>query len=183
MRWHCADTSAGGEQVIQQHGEQDRASWEKCSQNRYYLFGSKTSKPRLMTCGVAGEQLESIHVARQRAQAAHDLIDYYNQFSKGDTQQLDSLRKDGGKAGRRQVAIVLRRLLTVAKEVDLPDAQQVRGRLRCDMRLRERTTHVWNQTRDRIDKYCEQFEKDMLRLFDKSYRKGDPNMMGVSHQV
>ncbi|KAF8318148.1 exocyst complex component Sec10 [Clavulina sp. PMI_390] len=109
-----------------------------------------------------GEQLESIHVSRQRAQAAHDLIDYYNQFSKGDTQRLDSLRKDGGKAGRRQVATTLRRLLTVAKEVDLPDAEQ---------------------TRERIDKYCEQFEKDMLRLFDKSYRKGDPNMMGHCAQT
>lgn len=75
-----------------------------------------------------GEQLESIHVSRQRAQAAHDLIDYYNQFSKDDTQRLDALRKDGGKAGRRQVAIILRRLLTVAKEVDLPDAEQVSAR-------------------------------------------------------
>lgn len=77
-----------------------------------------------------GEQLESIHVSRQRAQAAHDLIDYYNQFSKSDTSRLDSLRKDGGKAGRRQVAIILRRLLTVAKEVDLPDAEEVSNDLR-----------------------------------------------------
>jgi hypothetical protein len=76
----------------------------------------------------SGEQLESIHVSRQRAQAAHDLIHHYNQFSKGDTQELDALRKDGGKAGRRQVAIILRRLTTVAKEVDLPDAEQVGAR-------------------------------------------------------
>ena len=90
---------------------------------------------------LSGEQLESIHVSRQRAQAAHDLIDYYNQFSKGDTQGLDALRKDGGKAGRRQVAIILRRLTTVAKEVDLPDAEQVgvsilSAILRIDCRVR-----------------------------------------------
>ena len=30
-----------------------------------------------------------------------------------------------------------------------------------------------------IEKYCEVFEKDMLKLFDKSYRKGDPKMMAV----
>lgn len=35
------------------------------------------------------------------------------------------------------------------------------------------------QTREEIEKYCEKFEKDMLRTFDKAYRKGDPKMMKV----
>lgn len=35
------------------------------------------------------------------------------------------------------------------------------------------------QTRDAIDKYCERFETDMLKLFDRYYRKGDPKMMHV----
>ena len=65
-----------------------------------------------------------MHIERQRAQAAYDLIDLYNQFSKGDTTHLDALRKEG-RAGRRKVAVVLRRLNTVAKEVDLPDADKV----------------------------------------------------------
>ncbi|KAI0030530.1 exocyst complex component Sec10 [Vararia minispora EC-137] len=102
-----------------------------------------------------GEQLESVHLERQRAQAAYDLIDYYNQFSKDDTTRIDTLRKDG-KEGRRKVALLLRRLSTVAKEVDLPNAEK---------------------TRENIDKYCEKFEKDMLYLFDRCYRKGDPKMM------
>lgn len=72
-----------------------------------------------------GEQLETVHIERQRAQAAYDIIDYYNQFSRGDTSRLDTLRKDG-RQGRRQVAVLLRRLNTVAKEVDLPTADQVR---------------------------------------------------------
>ncbi|TCD69856.1 Exocyst complex component 5 [Steccherinum ochraceum] len=102
-----------------------------------------------------GEQLESVHQQRQRAQAAYDLIDYYNQFSRGDTSQVDSLKKEG-KQGRRQVAVLLRRLNVVAKDVDLPIAEK---------------------TRENIDKYCEKFEKDMLHLFDRAYRKGDPKMM------
>ncbi|KAJ8515242.1 hypothetical protein ONZ45_g7309 [Pleurotus djamor] len=102
-----------------------------------------------------GEQLETIHIERQRAQAAYDLIDYYNQFSRGDTSRLDALKKEG-RAGRRQVAILLRRLNTVAKEVDLPSAEK---------------------TREAIDKYCEKFEKEMLYLFDRSYRRGDPKIM------
>ncbi|KAI0320274.1 exocyst complex component Sec10 [Amylostereum chailletii] len=102
-----------------------------------------------------GEQLESVHVQRVRAQAAYDLIDYYNQFARDDTSRIDALRKEG-KDGRRQVAVLLRRLSTVAKEVDLPSAEK---------------------TRENIDKYCEKFEKDMLYLFDRCYRKGDPKMM------
>lgn len=72
-----------------------------------------------------GEQLETVHIERQRAQAAYDLIDFYNQLSKGDTARLDTMRKEG-RAGRRQVAVILRRLNTVAKEVDLPTADKVR---------------------------------------------------------
>ncbi|TDL29692.1 exocyst complex protein [Rickenella mellea] len=103
-----------------------------------------------------GEQLETVHVQRQRAQAAHDLIDHYVRFSRGDTEKLDILRKQSGKEGRRQLAVILRRLNTLAKEVDLDTAEQ---------------------TRENIEKYCEKFEKDMLNLFDRCYRKEDPKMM------
>lgn len=72
-----------------------------------------------------GEQLESVHLQRERAQAAYDLIDYYNQFSKDDVSRIEALRKEG-KEGRRRVAVLLRRLSTVAKEVDLPTAEKVR---------------------------------------------------------
>ncbi|CAL1701173.1 unnamed protein product [Somion occarium] len=108
-----------------------------------------------------GEQLESVHQQRQRAQAAYDLIDFYNQFSRDDTARLDAMKKEG-REGRRRVAILLRRLGTVAKEVDLPTA---------------------DKTRENIDKYCEKFEKDMLHLFDRAYRKGDPKVMHHCAQV
>ena len=36
------------------------------------------------------------------------------------------------------------------------------------------------QTNNRIERYCEKFEKDMLNLFDRCYRKEDPKMMHVS---
>lgn len=73
----------------------------------------------------AGEQLESVHQHRERAKAAYDLVDYYNQFSREDITRIEALRKEG-KDGRRQVAIILRRLGTLAKEVDLPTADKVR---------------------------------------------------------
>jgi Exocyst complex component Sec10 len=76
-----------------------------------------------------GDQLETVHIERQRAQAAHDLIDFYNQFSKGDTSRLDAMRKE--RHGRAQVAVILRRLSTVAKEVDLPEADKVSVQTGC----------------------------------------------------
>jgi hypothetical protein len=72
----------------------------------------------------SGDQLETVHLQRQRAQAAYDLIDYYTQFSRDDTSRIDDLKKEG-KEGRHQVAILLRRLATLAKEVDLPTADKV----------------------------------------------------------
>ncbi|TFY78720.1 hypothetical protein EWM64_g5290 [Hericium alpestre] len=118
-----------------------------------------------------GEQLESVHIQRQRAQAAYDLIDYYNQFARDDTTRLDALKKEG-REGRQQVAVLLRRLSTVSKEVDLPSAEKVRLEW-----LITGQGFIFVQTRENIDKYCEKFEKDMLYLFDRCYRKGDPKMM------
>lgn len=74
--------------------------------------------------GYIGEQLETVHIERQRAQAAYDLIDFYNQLSKNDVSRLDAMRKEG-RAGRQQVAVLMRRLNAVAKEVDLPSADNV----------------------------------------------------------
>lgn len=36
------------------------------------------------------------------------------------------------------------------------------------------------RVRDEIEGYCERFEKELLKLFDRSYKKGDPRMMAVS---
>lgn len=76
----------------------------------------------VLTATDTGEQLESIHLERQRAQAAYDLISAFNNFSQDDISLLEALTKS--KDGRRQVATLLRRLNSVAKEVDLPVADK-----------------------------------------------------------
>ncbi|EUC67467.1 exocyst complex component Sec10, partial [Rhizoctonia solani AG-3 Rhs1AP] len=93
-----------------------------------------------------GEQLESVHLGRQRAQAAYDLFGHYNKLSRGDTSSLETLKKE----------------TKIAKEVDIPGA---------------------DTTRENIERYCEKFEKDMLKLFDRYYGKGDPNMMARCAQT
>ena len=94
------------------------------------------------------------------------------------------------------MAIILRRLIAVAKDVadnaavaekeastpkldgenSEPTGQKVIGRRRMEKEKAERV-------RDEIERYCERFEKEVLRLFDRSYRKGDPRMMAVSAQI
>ncbi|KAM0751654.1 Sec10-domain-containing protein [Meredithblackwellia eburnea MCA 4105] len=105
-----------------------------------------------------GEQLESIDRLRQRASEAHDLILYYNEFALGDTSRVDAMRK-GGREGRAKVAVAARRLMSLAREVEGVEGAE--------------------KTRDTIEKYCERFEKDMLKLFDRHYRNGDPKAMAA----
>jgi hypothetical protein len=60
-------------------------------------------------------------------------------------------------------------------EDKVPNAKLV-GRRRSEKEKAERV-------RDEVERYCERFEKEVLRLFDRSYRKGDPRMMAVSSSV
>ncbi|PKI85075.1 Exocyst complex component 5 [Malassezia vespertilionis] len=108
-----------------------------------------------------GEQLEALDRQRMRASETYDLIQYYYMFARGDTSRLDKLRNDGGREGRLKAAMIARRLAAISREVDMPGSAA---------------------TRDAVDAYCEQFERDMLKLFDKYYRRSDPKMMShIAH--
>lgn len=78
------------------------------------------------------------------------------------------------------MAVILRRLVIVAKEVDLPYAEKVTRPLphKCPF---DNNWHI--QTRETIDGYCETFEREILNLFDRAYRKGDPKMMHVRANI
>ncbi|CAO1615975.1 unnamed protein product [Sympodiomycopsis kandeliae] len=117
---------------------------------------SRFSEVSKTTVGI-GEQLESIDRQKSRALEAHDLIEHYYAFARGDTSKLDRLRKEGGREGRLKTAIIARRLGAISREIDIPGAEN---------------------TREAVDRYNERFERDMLKLFDKFYRKSDPRMMG-----
>ncbi|WWD22172.1 hypothetical protein CI109_106663 [Kwoniella shandongensis] len=122
-----------------------------------------------------GEQLESLHQTRSTAQSTSLLLSYYlslaHQTSTTPTLDPSSSSASGSSTplealfatrtsrdGRARLAIILRRLMAVAKDrrVEKEKAERVR---------------------DEIERYCEKFEKEVLRLFDRSYRKGDPRMM------
>jgi hypothetical protein len=106
---------------------------------------------------VSGVQLESIEKQRQRAMDAKDLFTYYLDFSyDGTSDRLDALQLSSDQSGKSQCAIMTRRLLTLSKDLDSE------GRVR-----------------ESIEKYGERLEKDLLKAFDKSYRRGDLREMRV----
>lgn len=179
----------------------------------------------------AGEQLESLHQLRSLAQSSSLLLSYYLSLAQPlptpiSTQKKSSVDADGNpiepadgeaeapqtpleilfatrtsREGRTRLAIILRRLSTLAKDVAdsaaaaLASAQEGPGpgsggtngngatdekeekkklaRMKADVDKAE-------EVRAEVEKYAERFEKECLRLFDRSYRKGDVRMMAVS---
>lgn len=152
------------------------------------------------TAARIGEQLESLHQTRSTAQATSLLLTYYFslvQFTsvtqeEGTPSPLDSLYSArNSRTGREKLALVLRRLMAVAKDVAdnasaaLDDADAAEAAAddagkhqahRKALKTRAEKERA-DRVRDEVEKYCEKFEKEVLRLFDKSYRKGDPRTM------
>ncbi|KAJ9093791.1 hypothetical protein QFC19_008167 [Naganishia cerealis] len=85
--------------------------------------------------------------------------------------------------GRTKLAVILRRLSALAKDVvenaaaannigNTDSEDKVDPTLKADLEKAERV-------REEVTRFSEQFEKEILRLFDKSYRKGDIKMMAT----
>ncbi|KAL7418599.1 Exocyst complex component 5 [Cryptotrichosporon argae] len=165
-----------------------------------------------------GEQLESLHQTRSTAQSVALLLSYYLSLvhqtsttpdpSQPSSTPLEALfATRSSRDGRARLAVILRRLMAVAKDVAdnaaaaLAEAEAAAtprvgngeggssaadgggggGELGAQERKAVSRRRVEKEraerVRDEIEKYCERFEKEVLRLFDRSYRKGDPRMM------
>lgn len=152
------------------------------------------------TAARIGEQLESLHQSRSTAQATSLIMSYYislvHATSTTATEEKDSplealFATRNTREGRMRLAVALRRLMTVAKDMAdssataVNDAEALAAKehggshslahraLMARRVDKERAELV----RDEVEKYCEKFEKSVLRDFDRSYRKGDPRLM------
>lgn len=151
-----------------------------------------------------GEQLESLHQTRSTAQAVSLLLSYYLSLvhqtgttSMDDTasplEQLYATKNT--REGRIRLALVLRRLMAVSKDVadsaatalaeaevaDAKDGQpsSAGGNTPAHRTLLHRRAEKEKADRvsQEVEKYCEKFEREVLKYFDRAYRKGDPRMM------
>lgn len=144
-----------------------------------------------------GEQLDSLHNTRSLAQSTSLLLSYYLSLSHTPAESahpqasqtpLDALfATRTSRDGRARIAIILRRLMAVAKDVadnaasvlsDLNDPEKEAPAPGVVIKKRLEKEKA-DRIKDEVERYCENFEKECLRLFDRSYRKGDPRMMAV----
>ncbi|ORY27739.1 exocyst complex component Sec10-domain-containing protein [Naematelia encephala] len=157
-----------------------------------------------------GEQLDSLHQTRSTAQSTSLLLSYYlslvhqtsttpdpNNPSANATPLEALFATRTSRDGRARLAVILRRLMAVAKDVAenassaLIEAETAatpkmddsgtlgeidKGSVKMVLK-RKKEKEKAERVRDEIERYCEKFEKELLRLFDRSYRKGDPRMM------
>lgn len=160
-----------------------------------------------------GEQLESLHKSRRVAQGTSLVLSYYISIGQeqpaGDGAEpsgdqttpatpLDALfATRTSREGRSRLAIIFRRLQSLAMEVatdahksveDLktrpkPASTTTSGKPDKAMRQARAALERADRVRDTVEKYCERFEKECLRLFDRSYRKGDVRMMAHCARV
>ncbi|KAF8475948.1 exocyst complex component Sec10-like protein [Kalaharituber pfeilii] len=96
-----------------------------------------------------GEELEQLDKQRQRAADAMFLIKCYSEFCRGDASRLEALRKTGRIEDSIRCAVVSRQLIMIAK----------------------RTDGGSSTSKGLIEKFSETLEKDLLRQFDRAYRK------------
>ena len=101
--------------------------------------------------------MEALEKQRQRAMDARDLFLYYLDFvHDGTSDRLDSLNLSSDQEGRSKCATMTRRLLQLSKDLDAE-----------------------GKVRETIERYGERLEKDLLKSFDKAYRRGDLREMRV----
>lgn len=155
-----------------------------------------------------GEQLESLHQTRSTAQAVSLLLSYYLSLvhQTGTTDETASpleqlYAEKGSREGRIRLALVLRRLMAVAKDVAdsaataLSDAETAADKdehttvgdgaspMHRNVLHRRAEKEKADRVSSEVEKYCEKFEREMLKLFDRAYRKGDPRMMAHCARV
>ena len=104
-----------------------------------------------------GVQLESLEKQRRRAMDAKDLFTYYLDFAYEKTSdRLDALQFSSEAGSKSKCAIMTRRLLQLVRDLDTK-----------------------GNVRESIEKYGERLEKDLLKAFDRAYRRGDLREMRV----
>ena len=71
-----------------------------------------------------GDQLSSMDKHRIRANEAKELIEYFDDFKTNSVNRLNGYRAEGYD-GEFKTAVIARRLSTIAKELDMPEMEQV----------------------------------------------------------
>lgn len=111
---------------------------------------------------IFGAQLEALDKQRIRAKESRDLVYYFIDINLGNFSKLDILRKSSGWEGKRKLAVIVKRLSFIAKDIDIPSTENARIN---------------------ISKYSDILRKDILEEFDQAYRDLDISVMANCAKV
>ncbi|KAF2099894.1 exocyst complex component Sec10 [Rhizodiscina lignyota] len=121
-----------------------------------------------------GERLEELDKQRQRAQDAKFLIQCWVEVSeKGRLSTLEDVRRIGGSEGKVRCAHIARQLLRLSARLDSGPSPAVNGAARNGANGVNGVSSSKHPTREIIEKFLEQLEKDLLKEFDDHYRKAN----------
>lgn len=192
---------AGGRFNILFAGRQDYRRRQDGYQNRQVSTNSFFQARYGLTSSLSlGEQLETLHHFRSLAQSVSLLLSYYLSVANppAPVQNPDGTETTpqtpleilfatrSSRDGRTKLAVILRRLTALAK--DVAENAAAANLIHASSDEEEKTESVSKadlekaeNIRAEVSNFAEQFEKECLRLFDKSYKKGDIKMMAVCH--
>lgn len=120
--------------------------------------------------------MDSLDKQRLRAEETKDLVNYFLDFNKKSTAQLDALKNSGKWESRAKAGHIIKRLNALAHEIDLATTETVLS-LSC-------TTHYLTvQARVAIEAYAELYETELLDEFNKACQERDIKRMEVPLMV
>lgn len=131
-----------------------------------------------------GERLEELDRQRQRAQDARFLIQCWLDVSeKGNLSLLEDMRRLGGKDGKVHCAHIARQLLKISTRLESEESKSANGSSMSNgvngVGSQNGSGRRKHATREIIEKFLEELEKDLLKQFDDFYRKQDLDGMRV----
>jgi hypothetical protein len=120
-----------------------------------------------------GEKLEELDKQRRRALDANFLIQCWLEVSEnGELISLEEVRRQGGGEGKVRCAIIAKQLMRISQRLDPSSWSQMSG-TKANGLTNGNSGPQGHNTKELIEKFSEILEQDLLKQFDKSYRKQD----------
>ncbi|KAI9653433.1 MAG: Exocyst complex component 5 [Trizodia sp. TS-e1964] len=146
------------------------------NQRNGFLNGSNNADAGGTAAVKIGEKLEELDRRRRRALDAKFLIGCWLELSeRGDLNMLEDVRRQGGGEGKVRCAIISRQLIKISQRLDpgsWPHSNtKNRNAISGSDRVQTGTPGRANGTRELLEKFMENLEKDLLKQFDEFYRR------------
>ena len=121
---------------------------------------------------ITGTKLEELDRQRRRAMDAHFLIECWDEVSnRGELTLLDGMRRTGSGENKIRAAHIAKQLLRISQRLDTKSWAATNGAAKVNGITNGVAGTQNRNTREIIEKFSEELEKDLLKSFDDFYRR------------